>query len=220
MKNSLLAILILTGFTANAQNSQTEFEGVITYKTTIVIKDKSLDSNDLYRVFGRERQYYFKAGKFKWVPKNVRLEYEVFNPSVSKSEIADKFHSNDTIYYKDLGKIPDSVVAVKKGKSTTILNIPCTSAIFTVANESEGGSKIFRTIYYSQDSLQYAGIYYDGLRAMGQSFISRYTKSIPLRLELDSKEQPFSIVYEATGIEWRKLPDNLFAIDGRLPSKR
>jgi hypothetical protein len=215
-----LFFFLLTATGAYAQNSHKEFEGIIIYKTTIVLEDKSLDSNALYKVFGRERQYYFKAGKFKWVPKNVRLDYEIFNPSISTSFIIDKYHSSDTLFYKDMSKIPDTVTSVKNGEQRIILNILCNSASFTVTDKNNSGSEIIRTIYYPADSLLYASAYYNSFQAMGQSFISRYTNSVPLRMELDNKEQSFSIVYEATNIEWKELSDSEFEIDKKLPSKK
>ncbi|THU38045.1 hypothetical protein FAM09_15280 [Niastella caeni] len=203
-----------------SQSSNKEFEGVITYKTTIVPKNKHLDLDELYKIFGKERQFYFKAGKFKWVPQNVKLEYEIYNPAIYNSFIIDKFHTSDTLFYKDMSKIPDSVISVKKSKQLTILNIPCSSAIFTVTNEREPNSKLFRTIYYPTDSLKYVNSYFDNFKAMGQGFIARYTNAIPLRMELDSKEQPFSIIYEATNIQWKELADSEFLVDEKLPVKK
>ncbi len=220
MKRIFFLLFFLKSTFIYAQNHNKEFEGVITYKTTIILKDKNLDINDVYKVFGKERQYYVKGGHFKWVPKNIRLEYEIFNPTFSKSLIVDKYHSNDTLFYEDVSKIPDTVTSVKKGKQLTLLNIPCNSAIFTVTDESKSNSPLFRTIYYPIDSLVYAASYFDNFKAMGQSFIARYTNSIPLRMELHYKEQLFSIVYEATNIEWKKLSESEFHIDEKLLQKR
>ena len=220
MKAIFVILFLLAVNELSSGESPKEFEGVITYKTTIILKDKNLDINNLYKVFGRERQYYFKKGKFKWVPKDVRLEYEIFDPTISSSMIIDKFHGNDTLFYKDLSEILDTVTKVEKGKQLSILNINCSSATFTVTDENKSDSKLFRTIYYPTDSLVYSTPYYNSLQAMGQSYISRFTNSIPLRMELDSKNQPFSIVYEATKIEWRSLSDSEFKIDETLPSKR
>jgi hypothetical protein len=200
-----------------SQTSNKEFEGIITYKTTIVLKEKGLDIDELYNVFGRERLYYFKAGQFKWMPKDVKLEYEIFNPTVSKKLIVDKYHSSDTLFYKDMNIIPDSVISVKKSKQKTILNIVCNSAVFTVMDENK--SRLFRTIYYPVATLTYANLYYEQFKAMGQSFIARYANAIPLRMELDMHERPFTIIYEATNIEWKSLADNEFLVDEKLPKK-
>jgi hypothetical protein len=220
MKKILLAFLLLTTVDLFAQNPKGEFEGVITYQTTIVLKDKKLDIDELYKVFGKERQYFFKNGKFKWVPRNVKLEYEVFNPAVSKSFLVDKYGSNDTLFYKDMSKIPDTVTSVKKNKQTIILGIPCHSMTFAVTDADNLKATLLRTICYPIDSLTYAAAYYNNFKAMGQSFISGLTKSIPLKMIMDSEEQPFSVVYEAIDINWKPLSDNEFELDKKLPVKR
>jgi hypothetical protein len=220
MMKYFLAFIILISNDIYAQTLNKEFEGVITYKTTIILKNKDLDLDELYKIFGKERLYYFKAGQFKWVPQNVKLEYEICNPKISKSFIIDKYHSSDTLFYQDMSTIPDSVISVKKSKQMTILNIRCSSAIFTVTNKNEPGSKLFRTIYYPIDSLKYINSYYDNFKAMGQGFIARYTNSIPLRMELDTKERPFSIIYEATNLQWKELADREFLVDDKLPVKK
>jgi hypothetical protein len=215
----LLVFFFFFSFSVVAQTPPKEFEGKITYKTTIILKDKNLDLDELYKVFGRERTYYFKAGKFKWAPQNVRLEFEIFNPKISEKYIIDKFHSNDTLYFTDATKIPDSVISVKKTKPLKILNIKCHSAVFTIMNKEEN-SVILRTIYYPIDTLTYANHYYTNFKAMGQNFIARYTNSLPLRLELNKNDHPFSIIYEATSIEWMLLNDNEFQINESLPIKK
>lgn len=219
MRKIVISALFLIANAAHAQSLPREFEGVITYKTTIVLKDISLNLDKLYEMFGKERQYFFKAGKYKWVPKAVKLEYEIFNPVLSPSLIIDKYHSTDTLYYRDAKKDPDTVQNVYEVASKTILNIPCHSSVFTVYN-TVSKDEIRRTIYYPSDSLQYARPYYDQHVAMGQGFIARYTKALPLRMELDMKTVPFTIIYEATKIEWKPVSDSEFAVNERLPVRK
>jgi hypothetical protein len=212
--------LLLVPFSLYSQNSRPEFEGIITYKITILPKDKSLDVKELQRTYGKESLYYFKAGKFKWVPNDTRrLEYEMFNPAISPTSIIAKYRSNDTLFHRDMSKIPDSVTSVKKLKGMEILNIECSSAVFTVTNQLRSTS-IFRTVYYPKDTLVYSSTYFKMFKAMGQNFIARYTNAIPLRIEMDRTGQPFSIVYEATEVSWVSIPDKEFEVDNRLPVKR
>ena len=219
MEKILLAFFMFITAALYGQQSVKEFEGVITYKTTITLKEKGLDIDKLYKLFGKERKYYFKAGKYKWVPQDVKLEFEIFNPTFSGSVIINKFNLNDTLFYVDMSNKGDTVASVKKGKKATVLNIPCNVATFRVTNENSN-SDLFRTIYYPIDSLAYANSYYDKFKAMGQNYIARYTNALPLRMEMDRKEQPFVIIYEATNIEWKSIPDKEFQVDGTLPVKK
>jgi hypothetical protein len=216
----ILALVLLTSNSIYSQNLNKEFEGVITYKTTIVLAKEGFNIDSLYREFGKESLYFFKAGKFKWVPQNSNLEYEIFNPQISRSNSIYKLHSSDTLFYMDLNKSTDTITSVKKSKKMTIINIPCNSAIFTVTDEKIPGFKMFRTIYYPTDSLQYANAYFDNHKANGQGFIDRYTRSIPLRMELSGKGLPILIIYEAASIQWKKLADSEFLVDEKLPVKK
>ena len=221
MMKYILALVLLTSNSIYSQGLNKEFEGVITYKTTIVLTKKGFNFNidSLYKEFGKETLYYFKAGKFKWVPQSGSLEYEIFNPQISTSSIY-KLPSSDTLFYMDLNKSTDTVTSVKKSKKRTILNIPCNSAIFTVTDENQPAFKMFRTYYYPTDSLKYANAYFDNHKANGQGFIERYTRSIPLRMELNGKGLPILIIYEATRIQWKELADSEFLVDEKLPVKK
>jgi hypothetical protein len=210
--------LILISNSIYSQDLNKEFEGVITYKTTIVPRKKGFNIDSLSKDFGKETLYYFKAGKFKWVPQNTTLEYEIFNPQISNSNVIDKLSSSDTLFYMDMNKSIDTVTSVKKSKEMTIVNIHCASAIFTVTIAR--GLKLLRTIYYPTDSLKYGNAYFDNFKVNGQGFIDRYTHSIPLRMELDGKGMPITIIYEATLIQWKELADSEFLLDEKLPVKK
>jgi hypothetical protein len=211
------AFLILVSTKINSQNLQLEFEGVITYKTTIVVKNKSIDIEKLYATFGRESIYFFKSGKYKWVSKNTLFEFEIFNPDISKHSIITKYPSNDTIFLNDCSKSSDSVISVRKNKQMKILGIVCNSASFIVTNPR---NSILRTIFYPKDSLIYTNSYYEWYKSTGQNYISKYTNSIPLRLEIsDEKQQLFSVIYEAINIQRIPVLDNTFEIDTKLPIK-
>lgn len=215
----ILALVILVSTKIYAQTQDREFEGVITYKTTLVPKNKGIDVERFYNVFGKETLYYFKRGKYKWAPLNSELEYEIFNPA-AEPVVIDKLQQNDTLYYKDQRTTSDSITSVRSVGNMTILNIPCSSAVFALSYLPEDGPKIYRTIYYPTDSLQYAKAYYDNCLSNGQGFIARYAKSIALRMELDSPGFPFVVIYEATSLQWKELPESVFLVDEKLPVKK
>jgi hypothetical protein len=215
MMKYLLALFILISNSIYSQTLKKEFEGIVTYKTTIVLKKKGADVEYFYQEFGKVTRYYYKAGKFKWAT-DGNLEYEIYNPAISPL-VLDKVRSADTLYGTDISRSPDTVTSVKKTKNLTILNIPCRSAIFTVSDGNNSRINLLRTIYYPTDTLQYAKTYWDHYKASGQGFIARYTNAIPLRMELASEVLPYSIIYEATKLEWKELADSEFLVDEKLP---
>jgi hypothetical protein len=219
-KHILVIVLFITSHTYS-QTTNKEFEGTITYKTTIVPKVKDLDSNivrHMYKVCGRESVYYFKAGNFKWVPKNSDLEYEIFNYSKG-SVLVEKVRGNDTPRIRDIGKA-DSIVSVKKIKQKTILNILCNAAQFTVTDAAKPGAQLIRTMYYPVNGLKYQTDYYSKYKVTGNSYIAAWCKAIPLRLEVNSNAMPVIIVYEAVKIQRKPVADAEFQFDEKLAVKK
>lgn len=214
-------LLILVPFLINnvyAQPSAKEFEGVITYKTTITPLVDNIDVEQLYNAFGRGREYYFRQGKFKWQPSNVKLEYEIWNPDNSSNCLIDKFHANDTLYYTEVDQIKDTVIDIRALETKRILGIDCKGFAFSVQTKAD--ASIFkRIIYYALDSLPVKP-YCLNFKAMGQNVVANHKLAIPLRLELISDDIPFTIIYEATNIQWKSLSDKEFAIDVNLPATK
>jgi hypothetical protein len=217
MKKYFLIILLTIPNFVFSQNSKLEFEGVIKYKVSIILKNNEIDSNEAYKSFGRELSYFYKNGSFKWVSNNTDFEYEIFNIA-NPYFVVDKFKSNDTLYFDDVSKSTDTVNSIEKGEDKNILNIFCKSATFTVMMNRQ--YSITRRIFYPIDSLNYSNSYYAKFKSKGQDIVANYYKSIPLRLEMEPEGNYICVIFEAIEIKWTKLDNNIFQIDKKLPIKK
>ncbi len=218
MKYLLTCLVTLTFFFATGQE-KAEFEGMVRYRITVSLKEGTPDTGRIYEYFGREIDFYYKKGCFKWVSKNAHLEYEIFNPLESDSTLTDKNSNNDTLFFKNV-TAQDSVTKITRIDPKKILGIPCSGAVFQLSASRKGKEPLYRTVYYPVKALPAGFTHLQRFRTAGQDVIARYCQSVPLRLELDTEDLPFTLIFEATEIRRMSLENAVFETDKSLPVKR
>lgn len=191
--------------------SQVPFEGLITYKVEVILKEKDSPYNDYYsQKYGDTIKIYYAANgnqRTDYLNSGKRgMDWRIYIHE-KNTEYA-KWHNMDTVFYFDAYQLATELQEFKKGDKRKILGKKCKS-IVSKAYEPNGDETIVQKFYYSgkeyADPLifeKYRDGYLDKIYALSKSHFRRR--------ELDLKYIYFII--EAVEIKEQKLPPELFSI--------
>jgi hypothetical protein len=212
----LVPILILLNFNSEPDSeSKNEFEGVITYRVDIELKNKRLNQTEIENYYGRNKEYFYKNGNYKWATKKAFIEYEIYNYELDPNHTITKLTNNDSLYFRDFTTSSDYVSEVDSLNIETICGIKCQGIRFTVNNNEN--HEMIRTLFFPIDSLTYPKDYYANQKAMANGDIYSIGGAIPLKLVLDNENIPFKFTYTATKIKAKALNDKEFEFNDKSP---
>lgn len=221
----IFLLLLLLSTTAFAQQpAQKEFEGVITYKSTVLPSDTTDDAKTLLRYLGRGATLYFKAGRFKWVtdPADTtrQLEYVLFNPLVSTYKSVRKIKKRDTVDISSMQVLYqiDKEIYLGVRDEKTILNYPCQGMAFQF--RSPGFKLVVHdVIMYCAPAFSFNAKAFDQIGMLYLNFFAKHCGALPLRIEIRSNNFDVCFVFEATNVAIKPIDDSMFVVDEKTPVK-
>lgn len=218
-----MKLVLLTGLMAflfggkeTEMPASTEFEGKISFKVEVELKDNRLNKKEIEKFYGTDKEYFYKEGRYKWLTKNGGIEFEVYNYDLDTQHTITKRTGIDTLFYFDFTQSTDELLSVDSLEIEEVCGVKCQPIKFKLLNEND--QEVTRILYFPLAAMRYPRPYYKDQAGMCNNLIHHtYGGSIPLKLILDIKGVPFRLVYTATKIKEVQLADSEFQVDNRLP---
>jgi hypothetical protein len=177
------------------------FEGKIIYQNTYTSKLPNVTNQRFESMLGSTQNYIIKGGNYRSNVNGALLQWQLYNNKDNK--IYSKMSNSETIFYRDAGTNPDSVLKVEVNKDVTdILGYKCDEVILTCKS---GIQKYYFNSKLGVDvslySLHLFGNWYEYLKV---------AKALPLKSIMDNAQ--FTLVSIATEVKEMKLDDKEFQL--------
>ena len=197
------------------RTNTTEFEGVITYKITYINNRDSSGNSDTMRL------YYSKG--------NLVKQYNSTSSSVLKKELFIgstnsyymKFGNSDSLYAYDISKNDRVLVNTNAtDNDATILGHDCNRIEFNQLHTGEYNFYIYSSFWYSDKILKVNPEYFKGWNYGGFNKFINKTGVLYLKfqsaIQYYGKTELSTKIFQAVGIEEKKLDPKIFAIDSSV----
>jgi hypothetical protein len=200
-------------FLSNDLNAQKSFEGIITYRHLIDIKDTTLKAKemDLTLQFGIASTLHISSkGNYKWFFDTSTLTSQMY--LYENNMLYDQFLKNDTLYFTEASKVNEHVLeeSIKPSK-TKILGKNCNLLLLKTQSRKTGnitGKAYYYTSDYRVDARAFSKFKMNSIDK-----VFKVTQAVPLQIILIFKG--YRIIYEATKIEEKKVDLKLFELKGK-----
>ena len=220
MSTKLFILLFLFPFMVFSNGKKT-FEGIVTYKVTVKILDKSLPSHiqDYYlQKYGDTvKTYFLSNGSFyrdHYTSGTKGYDFIYYNQP--KNEGYAKWKNIDTVYYYDSGENSLDFIEEDKGGKVKILGQKCKS--YSIKGiEPINEQVVTQTHYYSGKPYIDASLY-ENYHDFFWDRIADKTKSIALKKVINLSS--IVVIYEMVKIEEKPLPADFKKLPEGVPLKR
>jgi hypothetical protein len=188
--------------TLNAQKTK-EFEGVITYSHQVTAISPDYNTERDYGYIGKESDFYYKAGKYKWLNQNAFMQMDMFRNADTVEFL--QMASTDTILFAKNNFSNEKILDYKIMKNAdTVLGQVCNVLILKAV--SNGNEWTRRYSYSTNTSID--PNFFKNYKYNSTDFIYATIKALPLKIELIYKDR--KITYTATNVQQKKIQDNFF----------
>ena len=197
MKNTIFLIAILTSITVFGQT----FEGLITYKNSLISKNPKMTSEQWTQLLGAKQDYFIKHGNYKSQSNGTMAQWQIYIQTENK--IYTKSSNSETVLWNDASVNSDEVIKAEiKKNATTVLGYVCDELTLTCKS---GVQK-----YYFSSKLPVDIKLYENHKYGNWFTFLSYSKSLPLKMIIETPQ--FTMETIATEIKPMKLEDKLFTL--------
>jgi len=211
-----LGLLLISSFTLNAQES---FEGKITYRVNVELKqDKNPWNKYLSKKWGDSLEiYHSKDGCQKRIYKNSQpsgFEFNIYD--VVKNEYYAKWHQSDTIYYYNCSEVVTDFINFEDSEGKEIMSKNCNSVTMNIYHRKS--NETIKAKYYYDSSLVMNPMNYANFRDSHLDILYKRIKShiMEWSIEMD----PCKVTFTAIRVEHIDLPIEFFNIPTKMPLKK
>lgn len=201
-----LVSLLLISLISFSQNSTKEFEGIIKYNHEVEAKESSYNVDYDYSGIGKQSEYYYKNGDYRFVNHNCYFKGDLFKSKEIKNYLV--LEKTDTVYSLN-SRIADFEIVdfeIKKS-ATTIIGYKCDLLTLKIKPISSEGPISYRRYYYSS-KLPIDPSHFKNCKANAYELIFEKAKALPLQIEF---EWPNKLIrWKAYEVLSQKLNDSFF----------
>jgi hypothetical protein len=204
----LVIYFLLISFNLPAQTSV--FQGQVDYKHLFHFKEAGVDSMKALKAFGTSSQYITRSGFYKW----VFYDGEEYYSSID-GKTYNRYADNDTLFLTK-GSEGDTLLRYEiYPNADTICGYICDRIKVTIRNRYRDDYILTRIISYAKD-LPVNPEDFRLFESYCHNEVYKITRSIPLRIEIDTNYWPFIMCYYAIKVDHRPVTEK----EVRMPADR
>lgn len=185
MKKAIFFLILLMSipFFSFSQSGFKEFEGIIKYKHEVVAKENSYDVEYDYSAIGKQSEYYFKNGDYKFVNHDSYFKADLYKSNELRNYLI--LEKSDTVFSLNSRVADIEIVDFEIKKSATIiLGYHCD--LLTLKLKPVGGeTPISYRRYYFAQKLSIDPSHFKSCKANAYDFIFEKAKALPLQIEFE-----------------------------------
>ncbi|MBS1577625.1 MAG: hypothetical protein JST09_20160 [Bacteroidetes bacterium] len=203
MRVTAFVVAMFAGLLLSAQEK--EFEGIIKYRHSFKFDSSVTDTARIIEMAGTASAFYYKKGSYKWVYRSSVHEVTEYFDANKQTLYFQYSWSGDTVF-KTNALVEDLLSFKQFDTRDTICGFACRKAQ-TKTFMKKLASLTERTIYYAPDIAIPSNRFY-GYKLYATDFVTKKTKSWPLRIIIKAGKIPYVETYEATDVIPQELSDS------------
>lgn len=183
-----------------------EFEGIIKYNHRIVAKESSYDVNYDYFAIGKQSEYYYKNGDYKFVNHDSYFKADLYKSKEISNYLI--LTESDTVLRFD-SRIADIEIIdyeIKKS-AATILGYNCDLITLKLKPIGADAPISYRRYYFSHQ-LPINSDHFKLCKANAYEFIFEKTKALPLKIEFEWPNK--IVIWEAYEVVKQNISNDFF----------
>ena len=194
----LVLIFTLTATSLYAQN----FQGIVEYEMSYIIKDSTLTVEGLEKEMGKKVITYFKKGCYKEITDSEFMSYTLFRHQDNRVYFKHSTDVDTLGYFSTLDDSDQKFDYKIVEQADSILGEVCD---LLIVHDRYGTKKHYYSSKYSLDPK-----YYRNFTASNMNKTAKLKKAIYLRLEMEY--DPYIITVEAKKIKRKRLSNKIFKV--------
>ncbi|MGC4103341.1 hypothetical protein [Ferruginibacter sp.] len=190
-----------------------EFEGVISYTHLVTAIEKDYDVSSDYGYMGKQSEFYYKAGKYKWLNQNAFIEMDLFRSRDTIEFL--KMQPSDTIMYVPNNFSNERVIDYKiLPHADTVMGYVCD--VLVIKAKGQGGEWTRRLSF--SDKFPVDPAFFAHYTYNSTNVIYSLMKALPLKIELLYPNR--KITYTATKTDKKAVDDKWFEFSADTKFKK